>query len=56
MATETTWTSIILAFAWKKSEISAAVLQLKFNELLSKYDGYTRIFTDGSMIGEFVAR
>jgi len=37
-----------------KSEVSPTVYQSKFNELLSQYDGYTRIFTDGSKSGEAV--
>ena len=37
-----------------KSEVSPTVFQSKFNELLNQYDGYTRIFTDGSKIGELV--
>jgi len=37
-----------------KSEISPTVFQSRFNELLNQYDGYTRIFTDGSKIGEVV--
>jgi len=36
----------------KKSEVSSTVYKSKFNKLLSQYDGYTRIFTDGSKIGE----
>ena len=31
-----------------KSEIPPAVFVARFNELLSTYDDYTRIFTDGS--------
>jgi len=37
-----------------KSEVTPTIYQSKFNELLSKYDGYTRIFTDGSKSGEAV--
>jgi len=37
-----------------KSEVSPTVFQSKFNELLSQYDDYTRIFTDGFRIGEAV--
>jgi len=37
---------------WKKSDVSSTVFQSKANELLSQLDGYTHIFTDGSMIGE----
>jgi len=36
------------------SEISPTVFQSRFNELLNQYDGYTRIFTDESKIGEVV--
>jgi len=37
-----------------KSEVSPTVYQSKINELLSQYDGYTRIFTDGLKSGEAV--
>ena len=37
-----------------KSEVTPNVYQSTFNELVSQYDGYTRIFTDGSQIGEAV--
>jgi len=37
-----------------KSEVSPTVVQSKFNELLSQYDGYTHIFIDESKIGEAV--
>ena len=37
-----------------KSEVTPNVHQSTFNELVSQYDGYTRIFTDGSQIGEAV--
>jgi len=37
-----------------KSEVSPTVYQSKFKELLSQYDGYTRIFTDGLKSGEAV--
>jgi len=37
-----------------KSEVSPTVYQSKFNELLSQYDGYTRIITDGSKSWEAV--
>jgi len=37
-----------------KSEVSPTVYQSIFNELLSQYDSYTRIFTDGSKNGELV--
>ena len=37
-----------------KSEVTPTVYQSTFNELVSVYDGYTRIFTDGSQIGEAV--
>jgi len=33
---------------------STPFIQLKFNELVSEYDDYIRIFTDGSKIGEAV--
>jgi hypothetical protein len=35
-----------------KSEVSPTVYKAWLNELLSDYDGYTRIYTDGSKIGE----
>jgi len=34
-----------------KLEVSPTVYQSKFNEFLSQYDGYTRIFTDVSKSG-----
>ena len=37
-----------------KSEVTPNVCQSTFNELVSLYDGYTRIFTDGPQIGEAV--
>ena len=37
-----------------KSEVTPNVYQTTFNELVSQYDGYTRIFTDGYQIGEAV--
>jgi len=37
-----------------KSKVTPSVYQSKFNELLSHYDGYTRIFTDGSKSGQTV--
>jgi len=37
-----------------KSEVSPTVLKSKFNELMSLCDGYTRIFTDVSKIGQAV--
>ena len=37
-----------------KSEVTPNVYQSTFNEPVSQYDGYTRIFTDGSQIGEAV--
>jgi len=36
------------------NKVSPIVYPPKFNELVSQYDGYTRIFTDGSKIGEAV--
>jgi len=53
MGAEANWISAILALG-NKSEVSPAVYQSKFNELLSQYDDDTRIFTDGSKIGEAV--
>jgi hypothetical protein len=38
----------------KKSEVTPNVYQSSFNELVSQYDGFTRIFTDISHIGEAV--
>jgi hypothetical protein len=35
-----------------KSDVSPTVYQAQFKELASAYIGYTRIFTDGSKIGE----
>lgn len=37
-----------------KTEVTPNVFQSSFNELVSQYEGYTRIFTDGSQIGEAV--
>ena len=37
-----------------KSEVSPTLYEAKLNELLSEYDGFTRIFTDSSKIGEVV--
>jgi ribonuclease HI len=37
-----------------KFEVPPIVYQSKFNELSSQYVGYTRVFTDGSKIGEAV--
>jgi len=41
-----------LASLGNKSDISATIYEARLNELLSDYDGYTRIYTDGSKIGE----
>ena len=37
-----------------KSEVTPHVSQSSLNELVSHYDGYTRIFTNGSQIGDAV--
>jgi len=37
-----------------KSEVSPTVYESKVSEILSQYDRYTRIFTDGSKIGEAI--
>jgi ribonuclease HI len=37
-----------------KCEVPPTVYQSKFNEIVSQFSGYTRIFTDGSQIGEAV--
>ena len=41
-----------LSLLGSKSEVSPTLYKAKLNELLSDYDGFTRIFTDGSKIGE----
>ena len=41
-----------LSLLGSKSEVSPTLYEAKLNELLSEYDGFTRIFTDGSKIGE----
>jgi len=43
-----------LHLLWNKSEVSPTVYQSKFNKLISQYDGFTRIFTDGCKFGEAV--
>ncbi len=37
-----------------KTDVTPTLFQSKYNELVSQYDGYTRIFTDGSQIGDAV--
>ena len=41
-----------LSLLGSKSEVSPTLYETKLNELLSVYDGFTKIFTDGSKIGE----
>jgi len=56
MAAETDWISVFLSLTWKQFRgfFYRTVLQSKFNDLLSQYDGYTGIFTNGFKIGEGV--
>jgi len=44
----------MLAPTWKQVGGFSYCLPIKLNELLSQYDGCTRIFTDGSKSGEAV--
>jgi len=37
-----------------KTDVTPSLYQSTYNELVSQYDGYTRIFTDGSQIGDAV--
>ena len=42
----------MLSLLGSKTEVSPTLYEAKLDELLSEYDGFTWIFTDGSKIGE----
>ena len=53
LGTESTPLSVYtLSLLGSKSEVSPTLYEAKQNEILSDFDGYMRIFTDGSKIGE----
>jgi hypothetical protein len=43
---------LTLSSLGSKSEVSPTMYEARLNELLSNYDGYTRIYLDGSKFGE----
>jgi len=54
MDAETSGISVIFALTWKQVGGFSHCLPIKIHELLSQYDGYTRIFIDGSKSGQAV--